>query len=96
LDVTKRLLRNYPTSPQRLPPGYKKLSTSLFLVENLTDITKLSIKTPIVESEPSDSIPDKIQQVEMVVDLVLPLEGLPLDDTISKENENDIVQILFC
>jgi len=31
----------------------------------------------------------------MVVDPVLPLEGPPSDDTISKENENDTVQIPF-
>lgn len=50
---------------------------------------------PISEGKPSESISDQIQQVEMEVDPVLPSESQPLDDTISKENENDIVQILF-
>ena len=31
----------------------------------------------------------------MAVDPVLSSEGLPSDDTVSKENENDDVQILF-
>ena len=31
----------------------------------------------------------------MAVDPVLPSEGPPSDDTISKENENNIIQIIF-
>jgi len=50
---------------------------------------------PIIESKPSESIPDQSQQVEIAVDPVLPLEDPPLDNTISKENENNTVQIPF-
>ena len=31
----------------------------------------------------------------MEMDPILPSEGPPSDDTISKENENDTIQILF-
>ena len=31
----------------------------------------------------------------MAVDLVLPSEGPPFDDTVTEENKNDTVQILF-
>ena len=31
----------------------------------------------------------------MAIDLVLSSEALPLDDTVTKENQNDIVQVLF-
>ena len=65
------------------------------LVENLTDLTEPSVETPIVESESSESIPDQGQQVEMVVDPVFSSKGPPFDDTFSKENENDTVQIPF-
>lgn len=95
LDEAKRVLDNRPTSPQRLPPGYKKLLPSPSLVENMTDTPLLSVKTPIIEDEPSESTPDQIQQVKTTVDPVLSSESPPSDDTISKENENDIVQILF-
>ena len=50
---------------------------------------------PIIEDKPSESTPDQSQQVEMEVDSVLSSKGPSSDDTVSKENENDTVQILF-
>lgn len=86
---------NHPASLQQHPLGYKKLLPSPSLVENLIDITQLSIESYIIESEPSESIQNQSQLVEMVVDLVLPSEGPPSDDTIPKENENNTIQNLF-
>lgn len=40
-------------------------------------------------------MPDESQKVEVVVDQVLPSEGTSSDDTVTEENENDIIQILF-
>ena len=85
----------FPTSPQRLPPGYKKLFLSPLLVENLTDTPLLSVEAPIIEDKPSKSTPNQCQQVETAVDPVLSSEGPPLDDTVTKENENNTIQILF-
>ena len=65
------------------------------LVENPIDITQLSIESPIIESEPSESILDQSQLVEMAVDPVLPSKNPPSDDIVSKEDENDTVQIIF-
>ena len=65
------------------------------LPKSFTDITQLSVKTPIIESESFESIPDQSQQVEMAVDPVLPSESPPSDDTIPQESENDTVQIIF-
>ena len=59
LDETKRFLHNRPASPQQLPPGYKKLSPSPLLIENLTNITQSLVEKPIVESESFESIPDQ-------------------------------------
>ena len=95
LDEAKSVLDNHPASLQQLPPGYKKLLPSPSLVENPTDIPLLSVEMPIIENKPSESIPDQSQQVETATDPVLPSEAPPLDDTISKENENDTIQILF-
>jgi len=50
---------------------------------------------PIIEDKPSESTLDQIQQVEITVDPVLPSEGSPSDDIVSKENENDTIQIIF-
>jgi len=88
-------LDDRPVSPIRPPPGYKKLLPSLSLVENLADTPLWSAETSIIEDEPSESIPDKIQKVEMVVDMALPSEDPSLDDTITEENKNNTVQILF-
>ena len=82
-------------SPQRLPLGYKKLLSSPSLVENLTDTLLFSVEALIIEDKPSESTLDQSQQVEMEVDLVLPLEDPPSDDIIPKQSENDTVQILI-
>ena len=95
LDEAKIILDNHPASPQRLPPRYRKLLPSPSLVENPIDITQLLIKSPTIEGKPFESIPDQSQLVEMAVDPVLPSEGPPSDDTISKENEHDTIQIPF-
>ena len=49
----------------------------------------------IIEDKPSESTPDQSQQVETTVDPVLSSKGLPSDDTVTKENEDNVVQILF-
>ena len=91
LDEAKRVLCNRPASLQRLPSGYKKLTSSLLLVENPTDITQPSVETPIIESESFESIPDESQQVKMIVDPVLPSEY----HTLPEESKNDTVKIIF-
>lgn len=65
------------------------------LVENTTNTPFLSVEAPIIEDKPSESTPDQSQQVKMEVNLILSLEGPPSDDTVTKENENDTIQILF-
>jgi len=95
LDEAKSILDTRPASPQQLPPRYKKLLPSPSLVENLIDITQLSIESPIIECEPPESTSDQSQLVKMAVNPVLPSKGPPSDDTVSKENENDTIQILF-
>ncbi len=82
-------------SPLRLPPGYKKLLLSPSLVENPTNTPLWSAEASIIEDKPSESIPDESQKVEAVVDPVLPSEDPSSDDTVTGENKNDIVQILF-
>lgn len=54
-----------------------------------------SAEASIIEDEPSESIPDEIQKVEKAVDPVLPSEGPYSDDTVTRANKNDTVQILF-
>jgi len=54
-----------------------------------------STEASIIEDEPSESIPDESQKVETAVDPVLPLEDPSLDGTITEENKNENVQILF-
>jgi len=88
-------LDDHPISPVRLPPGYKKLLPSPSLVENPADTPLWSAETYIIEDEPSESIPDESQKVEITVDPVLPSEDPSLEDTITEENKNDTVQILF-
>ena len=95
LDEAKRVLDDSLISPVRLPPGYKKIFPSPSLVENSANTPLWSARTSIVKDEPSESIPDESQKVEMAVDLVLPLEDPSLDDIITEENKNDNVQILF-
>lgn len=91
LDEAKRVLDNHPTSPQQLPSGYRKLSPSPLLVENFTNITQLSIETPLTESEYFESIPHQSQQVEVTIDPVLPSE----DHAFHEESKNNTIQILF-
>ena len=55
----------------------------------------MSVEAPIIEDKPSESTPNQSQQVKTAVDPVLSSEGPPSDDTVSKENENATVQILF-
>lgn len=86
---------NRPVSPLRHPPRYKKLLPSPSLVENLAATPLWSAEMCIIEDKPSKSTPDESQKVEATVDPVLPAEGPSLDDTVTGENENDTVQILF-
>jgi len=95
LDEAKRVLEDRPVSPIRLPPGYKKLSLSPPLVENLAGPLKWSAEVSIVDNELSESIPDESQKVEMAVDPVLPSEVPSSEDTFTEENEDSTVQILF-
>jgi len=55
----------------------------------------VSVEVPIIEDKPSKSTSDQSQQVKRAVDPILALEDLPSDDTVTKENENDTIQILF-
>ena len=82
-------------SPLRLPPGYKKLLLSPSPVENPADPLRWSAEASIIEDKPSESIPDESQKVEAAVDPVLPSEVPSSDDTITEENNDDTVQILF-
>ena len=95
LDEAKRVLDDRLISLLRLPPGYKKLLPNPSLVENPTGTPLWSAETSIVEDEPSKSIPDESQKVETEVDPVLPSEDPSLDDTITEENKNETIQILF-
>jgi len=73
----------------------KKLLPSPPLVENMAGTPLWSAKMSIIENEPSESIPDKSQKVEVAVDPVLPSECSSSKDTVTEEKENDIVQIIF-
>jgi len=95
LDEANRFLDNHPASPLQLPPGYKKLLPSPSLVENLADTPLWSVEGSIIEDKASESTPDESQKVEAAVDPVLCPEGPSSDDTVTEENQNDIVQILF-
>jgi len=95
LDEAKRVLDNRPVSPIRLPPRYKKLFPSTSLVENPADTPLWSAEASTIENEPSGSILEESQKVETAVDPILPSEDPSLDDTITEENKNDTVQILF-
>lgn len=95
IDEAKRFLDNHPASLLWLPLGYKKLLPSPSLAENLIDTPLRLVETSTIEDKPSASTPDQSQQVETAVDPVLSSEGLPLDDIVTKENENDTIQILF-
>jgi len=95
LDEAKRVLDNRPASPLRLPPGYKKLLPSPSLVENPNNTPLLLVEAHIIEDKPSESTSDQSQQVEIAVDPILSLECPPSDDTVTKKNENDTVQIIF-
>lgn len=91
MDETKIVLDNLPALLQQLPSSYKKLSPSPLLVGKPTNLNQSLVKATHSESKSYESIPDQSQQVEMIVDPVLPSEN----NTIREENENDIVQILF-
>ena len=54
-----------------------------------------SAKASIIEDKPSEPIPGKSQKVEVAVDPVLPSEVPSSDDTITEENKDDTIQILF-
>jgi len=95
LDEAKRVLDDCPVSPLRLPPGYKKLSPSLSLVENITDTPLCPVEASVIEDKPNEPTLDESQKVEVVVNLVLSSEGPSSDDTITEESENETVQILF-
>ena len=95
LEEAKRVLEDRPILPARLPLGYQKLLPSPSPVENPVGPPRWSAEAPIIEDEPSESIPDEIQKVEATVDPVLPSEVPSSDDTITEENNDDTVQILF-
>jgi len=84
-----------PASPLQLPPGYKKLLPSPSLNENSTNTSLWLVKASIIEDKPSESTLDQNHRVEMTVDPFLSLEGPSSDDIVTKENENDTIQILF-
>ena len=86
---------DHPVSSLRLPPGYKKLLPSLTLVENLTNPPRWSTEASTIEDKPSEPIPDEIQKVKATVDPILPSEVPSSDDTVTEENKDDTVQILF-
>ena len=44
LDEDKKVLDNCPTSPQRLPSGYMRLSLNPLLVDKLTDPNQPLVK----------------------------------------------------
>jgi len=95
LDEAKRVLDDRPVSLLRLPPRYKELLTNPSLVENLTDPPRWSVEASIIEDKPSESTPEEIQKVEVESDPVFPSEVPSSDDTVTKENKDDTVQILF-
>ncbi|MCY6525080.1 retropepsin-like aspartic protease, partial [Actinobacillus pleuropneumoniae] len=95
LDEAKRVLDDRLVSPLRLPPGYKKLLPSPSLVENLADPLRWSAEASIIEDKPSEPIPNESQKVEAAVDPVLPSKVPSSDDTVTEENKDDTVQILF-
>jgi len=64
-------------------------------VENLVGPSLWLAKAPIVENEPSESIPDETRKVDTTVDTIFPSECPSSNDTIIEEKENDVVQILF-
>jgi len=95
LDEAKRVLDDRLVSLLWLPPGYKKLLPSPSLVENLADMPLWLAEASIIEDKPSKSTPDESQKVETAVEPVLPSKDLSLDDTVTEENKDDTVQILF-
>ena len=95
LDEAKRVFDDRSISPVWLSPRYKKLLPNPSLVENLAGTPLWSIETSIIKDEPSKSIPDESQKVKMAVDPVFPSEDPSLDNTITEENKNNTVQILF-
>ena len=88
-------MEDRPVLPVQLPPGYRKLLASPSPVENPTGLLRWSAEAPIIEDEPSESIPDESQKVEAAVDPIFPSEALSSNDTITEENKDDTVQILF-
>jgi len=95
LDEAKRVLNDQPVSPLRLPPGYRKLLPSPSLVENPADTPLWSAEASIIEDKPSESTPDESQKVKAAIDPVLPSKDPSSDDTLTEENKDDTVQILF-
>ena len=95
LDEAKRVLDNRLASLRRLPPGYKKLLPCSSLVKNMTDTPLLSAEAPIIEDKPFESTSDQSQQAKKAVDPILSSKDPPSNDTVTKENENGTVQILF-
>lgn len=95
LYEAKIVLDDRPISLLRLPPGYKKLLPSSSLVENPDDTHLWTAEASIIEDKPYESTPNEIQKVEAAIDPVFPSEDPSLDDTITEENKDDTVQILF-
>ena len=61
LGEAKKVLDNHLASPQRLPPGYRRLSLNPSLVDEFTDSNQPSIKPTLSESESYESIPNQNQ-----------------------------------
>jgi hypothetical protein len=109
LDEAKRVLEDRPVSPLRLPPGYQKLAPNPSIVENPADPLKWSAEVSVIENEPTESRPDESLKVETAVDPVLPsevsssmtpslkthLQMIHLHDTLTEENKDDTIQVLF-
>ncbi|WP_148091548.1 hypothetical protein, partial [Cronobacter sakazakii] len=88
-------MEDRPVSPVKLPPGYKKLVPSPSLVENTAGPLKWSAEASVIENEPTESRPDESPKVEMTVDPVLPSEVSSSNDTLTEENKDDTIQIIF-
>ena len=92
-------------SPLRLPPGFQKLAPNPSIVENPADPLKWSAEVSVIENEPAESRPDESLKVETAVDPVLPsevsssndsvIEDPSSNDTLTEEDKDDTVQILF-
>lgn len=68
---------------------------SLSLVENPANPPRWSAEASIIEDKQFEPIPDESQKVEGAVDPVFPSKVPSSDDTVTEENKDETVQILF-